>query len=144
MSRNSKYKQYQQGIERFLFIKKHFSETTIFHALGCGSRTMIAMLSSLSVRFFDSSAYYKAAFFGEAVEPITFCSIGKPNSKPKCKQCLIKQRTPHSDQTRINYNLRETFKEVQRCKCALAEKKMKDYLQLRLKPKHYELIVQYL
>ena len=128
LSNFSKHRKYKEAAEKFLLIKKQFPATAIFHGLGCGSRTLIAILTHLGVRFFDSSAFYKAATFNEAVDPESFCSINKPNSKKECAQCLFKQAKPSTFQEIVNYNLREVLKEVQRCRCAVEAKQTKKYL----------------
>jgi len=132
LSQYSKYRQYESAILKVKNVKKHFDNKTIFHGLGCGSRSLIAILSHLGIRLFDSSAFYKAALHDEAVEPVTFCSINKPNSKKECKACLMTQRKPQSFKANVQHNLREILKEIQRCRCALQENRMKDYLLVRL------------
>ncbi|MEZ5045677.1 MAG: tRNA-guanine transglycosylase [Chitinophagaceae bacterium] len=144
MSTLSKYRRYTQGIEKVLNIKKLFPSHTIFHALGCGSRTMIAILSVMGVTFFDSSAYYKAAMYGEAIKPISMCSIGKAGSKPECKYCLKKQRVPKSYAAKVNYNVREILKEIQRSRCAKEMNVGKEYLEMRLKKNLFKKILKYL
>lgn len=132
LSHFSKYRQYEQAILKIRNLQRYFHKETAFHALGCGSRTMMAVLAHLGVRFFDSSAYYKTALHGNAVKQVTMCSIGKPGSKPECEQCLLKQRKPGNFRAIANYNLRETLKEVQRSRCAIEEGKMRDYLDTRV------------
>jgi queuine/archaeosine tRNA-ribosyltransferase len=132
LSHYSKYRQYEQAISKVKSLQGYFHKDTTFHGLGCGSRTMIAVLAYFGVRFFDSSAYYKTALHGNAVRPISLCSINKPGSKPECKECLFKQRKPASFKSIANYNLRETLKEIQRSRCALAEGNMKEYINARV------------
>lgn len=132
LSHYSKYRQYAQAINKVKSLQSFFPQDTTFHGLGCGSRTMIAILAHFGVRFFDSSAYYKTALHGNAVKPISLCSINKPGSRKECGDCLFKQRKPTSFKSIANYNLRETMKEVQRSRCALDEGKMKDYLLARV------------
>jgi len=125
LSNFSKHRRYKEAAEKYLLIKKHFTSDTIFHGLGCGSRTLCAILTHLGIRFFDSSAFYKAATFKEAIRPESFCSINNPNTKKECAQCLFKQRKPVSFQATVNYNLREVLKEMQRCRCAVEAKATK-------------------
>ncbi len=132
LSHYSKYRQYAQAINKVKSIQGFFNKDTTFHGLGCGSRTMIAILAHFGVRFFDSSAYYKTALHGNAVKPISMCSINKPGSKKECSICLFKQRTPTTFKSTANYNLRETMKEIQRSRCALDEGVMKGYLLTRV------------
>ncbi len=136
----SKHRQYEAALMKVAVIKKYFKKGTILHALGCGSRTLIAILSSMGVRFFDSSSFYKAAMMGEAVKEVTFCSVNKPNSKIECKTCLKKQSAPKNFTDKSNYNLREIFKEVQRCRCAIDLGLMDEYLQKRLSKYVYKKI----
>jgi queuine/archaeosine tRNA-ribosyltransferase len=128
LSNFSKYKNYEMAIKKYLLIKKYFNKETIYHGLGCGSRTLIAILSFLGMRFFDSSSFYKTATYKEIIKGESFCSVKRPYSKKKCRQCLLKQRKPKSFQSIVNYNLREILKEIQRCRCALEKKQMKEYL----------------
>jgi tRNA-guanine family transglycosylase len=128
----SRTRQYVAGLEKTLAIQELFPTGTVFHALGSGSRTMIAILSAAGIRSFDSSASYKAAIKGEAVSPVSVCSIGKANTKPECAGCLATTRTPRSPAAKADHNLREILKEIQRCRCAIQENKMTTYLQAKL------------
>jgi len=132
LSHYSKYRQYEQAIYKVKSLQGFFNKDTTFHGLGCGSRTMIAILAHFGVRFFDSSAYYKTALHGNAVKPISLCSINQPGSRKECGECLFKQRKPTTFKSIANYNLREIMKEVQRSRCALGEGMMKEYLLARV------------
>ena len=137
LSRLSRTRNYVEALKKTQELQKMFPAGTSFHALGSGSRTMIAILSAAGIRSFDSSSYYKAAIRGEAVKPITFCSIGKANSRPECAGCLARNRTPVTVAAKADHNLREILKEIQRCRCALASRQMPAYLRSRLTSREY-------
>ncbi|MBK9333898.1 MAG: hypothetical protein IPM96_16185 [Ignavibacteria bacterium] len=128
LSSYSKKRQYESAVLKVIAIRKNFPSNVTFHALGCGSRTLIAILTYFGVRFFDSSSFYKVAMIDAFYDNEEFCSINRPNSKAECKFCLQKQRKHKSYKQKIKYNLIEVQKEIQRCRCALEANLMREYL----------------
>lgn len=132
MSYLSKNRKYSEAINKFLLIKKIIGNGSYFHGLGCGSRTLIMLLSHLGMNTFDSSSFYKIANYNKQIKQITFCSIGKPLNIKECKLCLFNQPAPKSIDHKIQYNLLEIQKEVFRCRCAIKKNVMVDYIKKRL------------
>jgi hypothetical protein len=132
LSAQSRYRRYASAVERVMHVLATLPAHATIHALGCGSRTLIAILASIGVTIFDSRSYYERAIYGENIEAVTMCALGKPRAKPSCGACLDRRRPGRTLEARVDYNLNETLKEIIRVRCALEESMMESYLQRRL------------
>jgi queuine/archaeosine tRNA-ribosyltransferase len=132
VSMQSKYRRYAAAVERVLHATAHLPPTAVVHALGCGSRTLIAILSAFGVTIFDSRSFYQRAIYGENIEGITMCALGTPKGKPACGACLQRTKPGRTLQGRVDHNLQETLKETIRVRCALEESALEGYLRRRL------------
>jgi len=137
VSMQSKYRRYAAAVERVAHAISALPSKATIHALGCGSRTLMAILSYIGVTIFDSRSYYQQAMYGENIEGVTMCALGTPRSKPTCGACLDRRRPGRTVEARTDYNLNETVKEMIRVRCALEESMMEEYLQRRLGKKAF-------
>jgi tRNA-guanine family transglycosylase len=135
VSMQSKYRRYRAALERVATVKSALPPDSTIHALGCGSRTLIAILSALGVRIFDSRSYYQRALYGENLESVTMCSLTRPKKTPECTACLERRPPGRNLQERVDRNLHEMQKEILRVRCALGESEMEQYLRRRLSKK---------
>jgi queuine/archaeosine tRNA-ribosyltransferase len=128
----SKYRRYAAAVERVVHATAALPPTAVVHGLGCGSRTLMAILSALGVRIFDSRGYYQRAMYGENIETITMCALGTPRNKPTCGVCLTRNLPGRTFEGRVDHNLKETLKEIIRVRGAMEESAMESYLRRRL------------
>jgi tRNA-guanine family transglycosylase len=128
LSSMSKRRAYADAVTKVQIVRNALPKSTQLHALGCGSRTMMALMATLGVTSCDSSSYYKVAARGKLFEHESMCSIGEPYSRPECAQCLKRYRPPSSFRGRSTYNIRQILKEVQRCRCAAERGVLPKYL----------------
>jgi queuine/archaeosine tRNA-ribosyltransferase len=135
VSMQAKYRRYRAALERVVSVMSVLPVDSTIHALGCGSRTLIAILSAVGVTIFDSRSYYQRALYGENLKSVTMCALGQPKNTPECAACL-EQRPPGRNLLgRVDRNLHEMQKEILRVRCALGESAMEQYLQRRLSKK---------
>ena len=132
VSMQSKYRRYAAAVERVAGVMSGLPPKSKIHALGCGSRSLMAILSYIGVTIFDSRSYYQRAIYGENVESVTMCSVGTPRGKAACAKCLQRRRPGATLEGRTDYNLNEILKETTRIRCALEESRMEEYLRRRL------------
>lgn len=140
VSVQSKYRRYVAAVERVAHAMSAVPPKATIHALGCGSRSLIAILSYMGVAIFDSRSYYQRAMYGENVKNVTMCALGTPRGKPACGACLDRGRPGRTLETRTDYNLNEIRKEMIRVRCALEESMMEQYLRRRLGKKLFQQI----
>lgn len=133
VSNQSKYRRYGAALERIAYGASALPASARIHALGCGSRTLMAILAAVGVRVFDSQSYYKRALYGENIDGITMCVFGKPRGISACDACMLRRRPGRTLEGRTDYNLFEINKEIFRIRCALRESVMTEYLRRRLK-----------
>ena len=133
MSRYSQYRQYAQGVDRFLTARQALPRSAVIHALGCGSRTLMGLLTYFGADLFDSSGYFRTATYGKRLDPITMCVLGKPAGKTECDLCQTKQRVVKTLSQYVRNNLLETLKEATRLRCACEHRVLDEYLRERLK-----------
>ena len=132
VSAQARYRHYVPAVERFTESVGSAPPNAHLHALGCGSRTLIAILSALGATVFDSRSYYQRAMYGENLDSVTMCAVGKPRGKPECADCLKRNQKGRTLESRTDYNLKEISKEILRVRCALEESVMPTYLERRL------------
>jgi hypothetical protein len=132
VSAQARYRHYVPAIERFTESVGSAPANSHLHALGCGSRSLIAILSALGATLFDSRSYYQRAIYGENLDAVTMCAVGKPRGKPGCADCLKRNPKGQTLESRTDYNLKEIQKEIFRVRCALEESVMPAYLERRL------------
>jgi queuine/archaeosine tRNA-ribosyltransferase len=132
VSAQARFRRYLSAVERFTQSVAAVPVGAQIHALGCGSRSLIAILSALGATIFDSRSYYQRAMYGENLAPVTMCAIGAPRSKPACDGCLDRRRPGRTLEGRTDYNLNEILKEMTRVRCALEASAMPSYLERRL------------
>jgi Queuine tRNA-ribosyltransferase len=129
----SQAREYNEAAQRLVEIRARIPANTIIHAMGCGSRTTMAILASLGAEIFDSSNWFKrAVVYGETFPPVTTCQFGAPLGKPECAFCQTRQRKPVSAQAKAKFNLIEVLKELTRIRCAQDEDAMPQYLEHRI------------
>jgi queuine/archaeosine tRNA-ribosyltransferase len=133
MSGYSKHRQYAQAVDRFLVARRALPREAVIHALGCGSRTLMGLLTYFGADLFDSSGYFRTASYGKKLSPITMCVLGKPVGKTDCTLCLSKQSVVRTTKDRVRHNLLETLKEAARLRCACEHRVLDEYLRERLK-----------
>lgn len=135
VSMQSKYRRYAAAVERIAHAASGLPPRAMLHALGCGSRTLMAILSYVGVTIFDSRSYYQRAMYGENIRSVTLCAVGEPRGKAACASCLQRRKPGSTAQGRTDYNLSEILKEICRIRCALEESRMEQYLARRLEKK---------
>jgi tRNA-guanine family transglycosylase len=135
LSAQSKYRRYSAALERIAHASSSLPPHARIHAMGCGSRTLMAILAAAGVTLFDSRSYYQRALYGENIESITMCALKRSTGSKECKTCMEKRSPGKTLQARTDYNLFEIGKEMSRIRCALRADAMDDYLQRRLKKK---------
>lgn len=133
MSSYSKYRLYAQGVDRFLIARNALPGNAVLHALGCGSRTLMALLTYFGADLFDSSGYFRTASYGKKLVPITMCVLGRPTGKPECAMCQERQQSFRTRTQYVRHNLLETLKEATRLRCARENGLLDEYLRNRLK-----------
>jgi tRNA-guanine family transglycosylase len=133
MSRYSKHRQYAQGVDRFLAAREALPRSAVLHALGCGSRTLMGLLTYFGADLFDSSGYFRTASYVKRLDSITMCVLGKPAGKTECDLCQTKQRVVVTHSQYVRNNLLETLKEATRLRCACEHDVLDEYLRERLK-----------
>jgi Queuine tRNA-ribosyltransferase len=132
VSMQSKYRRYRAAIERVAYATSGLPPNRPVHALGCGSRTLMAVLSAVGVQLFDSRSYYQRALYGENVRSVTMCALGKPLGKKECAGCLKQLPPGRTPAARADRNLNEIHKEITRTRCALEHSAIDEYLRRRL------------
>ena len=134
----AKYRRYGPAVERVAYAVSALPSRAALHALGCGSRTLIAVLAYFGVTIFDARSYYQRALYGDNLKSVTMCALGAPRAKPGCGACLNRRRPGRSLEARADYNLNEILKEVTRVRCAIEESMMDEYLPRRLGRKVFD------
>jgi queuine/archaeosine tRNA-ribosyltransferase len=132
VSMQSKYRRYRAAVERVAYATSGLPRKAPIHALGCGSRTLMAILSAVGVKLFDSRSYYQRALYGENIRSVTMCALGKPLGKKECATCLKQHPPGRTPAARADHNLHEIQKEICRIRCALENSATDEYLQRRL------------
>jgi queuine/archaeosine tRNA-ribosyltransferase len=132
VSMQSKRRNYAAAVERVASAAAGLPSNAAIHALGCGSRTLMAVLSYIGVTSFDSRSYYQRAAYGENFTSVTMCAAGEPRNNPGCDACRSRRPPGRTLETRTDHNLDEVLKEIQRIRCALQVSRMESYLQRRL------------
>lgn len=140
LSAEAKRRRYEAALARVLHARRHLPRASALHGLGCGSRTLTAILAWAGVRVFDSRAYYQRAIYGENIASVSMCALGRPRHKPACEACLARARPGRTLEGRTDHNLREMLRELTRIRCAMAEGAMEDYLARRVGPRRFAAI----
>jgi tRNA-guanine family transglycosylase len=127
---------YREGIEKVRRIREVLGGNSVIHALGCGSRSYLAILGALGVGIFDSLSYFYSSIYRQLLKPITMCAMGEVRpAHPLCDACL-KPTTTRPAKNYFVHNLTEILKEAERTQCALRAGTMESYLQRRLSAKY--------
>jgi queuine/archaeosine tRNA-ribosyltransferase len=142
LSMQSKYRHYVAAVERVAYAMSGLPPNAKIHALGCGSRTLMAILTAIGVTIFDSGSYYLRATYGENIKSVTMCALGQPRGKAACKGCLEQRPPGRTLAARTDRNLHEILKEMTRIRCALEESQMNEYLERRLTKKVFRKVAQ--
>lgn len=142
LSQQSKYRRYGAAVKRVAYAMSGLPPNATVHALGCGSRTLMAILSAVRVSIFDSTNYYTQALRGESLKSITMCALGTPQGKPECRLCLEERPRARTLEERADRNLHEIQKEMTRIRCAIEESQLNEYLARRLSKKVFREVAQ--
>lgn len=138
-----KRQKYERLLDKMLSIRSILPDSTIIHALGCGSRSFTAILSYFGISLFDSFTYFYYSIYRRKLRPVSLCATGKDKGTNKCRLCLSTVKIS-STSDYFKYNLWEILKETIRVRCAIKHNTLRDYLDVRLKPKYKKAVKNYL
>ena len=131
VSSKLKIKLYGEAISILKAVRKIIPPEKPIHALGCGSRTMISLLTYHGADIFDSTNYIIKAAYNHYFMEKTYCY--KKNQIHDSSNCLVCLETNnHSKENeigQIKYNLAEIIKENIRLKCAIQNDDLCNYLK---------------
>lgn len=131
VSNFSKSRKYCDAANRALAVTKNLPRGCVLHFLGCGSRTMMALLSRFGPAIFDSSSYFMLAASGEQYKNVVMCT-GEPDDSAECRFCQTRTVKGRTIAARVENNLIEINKEIVRIRCAKKRHQLQRYIHLRL------------